>query len=66
MSKVTIKICSGTSCFVMGASSIQALEFSLPEDSDGNVELVEFRCMNFCNDIKTKNNHEYGSASCRE
>ena len=56
MDKVTVKICSGTSCFVMGAAQIQALEFTPPADIDDKIELVEVRCMNFCKDIKTKYN----------
>ena len=57
MDKVTVKICSGTSCFVMGAAQIQALEFTPPADIADRIELVEVRCMNLCKDIKNKSNH---------
>ena len=33
MEKVKIKICCGTSCFVMGAAQIQVLEFAPPTKS---------------------------------
>lgn len=56
MEKVTVKICAGTSCFVMGASGIQALEFNPPEDIADKIELVEVRCMNLCKDTTAKYN----------
>lgn len=56
MDKVTVKICSGTSCFVMGAAQIQALEFTPPADIADKIEIVEVRCMNLCKDIKSKYN----------
>lgn len=56
MSKITVKICSGTSCFVMGAAQIQALEFSPPEDIADKIEIIEVRCMNLCKDTKAKYN----------
>lgn len=57
MQKVTIKICSGTSCFVMGAAHIQALEFNPPEDIADKIEIIEVRCMNLCKDATAKYNH---------
>lgn len=57
MEKVTIKICSGTSCFVMGAAAIQALEFTPPEDIADKIEIIEVRCMNLCHDATKKHNH---------
>lgn len=57
MEKVKIKICSGTSCFVMGAAAIQALEFTPPEDIADKIDIVESRCMNLCHDINNKHNH---------
>ncbi len=52
MEKIKIEICVGTTCFVMGASSIQALEFEIPEDLIGKIEVTESRCMEFCKDHK--------------
>lgn len=57
MEKIKIKICSGTSCFVMGAAAIQALEFTPPDDIADKIDIVESRCMNLCHDINNKHNH---------
>ncbi len=54
MEKVKVRICLGTSCFVMGASQIQELEFNVPEDIAGKIELVEERCMKLCDNVKDK------------
>ena len=48
MEKVKIKICCGTSCFVMGAAQIQVLEFAPPADIADKIEIEEARCMNYC------------------
>ena len=55
--KVKVRICVGTSCFVMGAAQIQSLEFNAPADIAEQIEIVEERCMNLCKDVKTKYNH---------
>lgn len=57
MEKIKIKICSGTSCFVMGAAAIQALEFTPPEDIADKIEIVESRCLNLCHNSQDKHNH---------
>lgn len=56
MDKVTVKICSGTSCFVMGAAQIQALEFTPPADIADKIDIIEVRCMNLCKDTTSKYN----------
>lgn len=55
MDKIQVKICAGTACFVMGAPQIQTLEFSVPEDLVGKVEVTEVRCMNHCSQNKGYN-----------
>lgn len=57
MKKIKVEICVGTSCFVMGASQIQALEFNMPDDLKDIVEISEVRCMNLCKDRTAKYNH---------
>ncbi len=57
MEKIKVKICSGTSCFVMGAAAIQALEFTPPEDIADKIEIVESRCLNLCHNAENKHNH---------
>lgn len=56
MEKIKVKICAGTSCFVMGAAQIQSLEFNAPADIADKIEIIEQRCMNLCKDINTKYN----------
>ena len=56
MDKITVKICSGTSCFVMGAAQIQALEFTPPADIADKIDIIEVRCMNLCKDTHAKYN----------
>lgn len=56
MKKVKIKICCGTSCFVMGAAQIQVLEFAPPADIADKIEIEESRCMNLCKDTTAKYN----------
>ncbi len=56
MSKIKVRICVGTSCFVMGSAQIQSLEFNAPADIADNIEIVEERCMNLCKDITRKRN----------
>ena len=48
MEKIKVKICAGTSCFVMGAAQIQSLEFNAPADIADKIEIIEERCMNLC------------------
>ena len=49
-SRINIKICTGTSCFVMGASNIQELETELPENLIDKVKIEYVRCMELCKD----------------
>ena len=54
MKKIKVRICVGTSCFVMGSAQIQSLEFNAPSDIADEIEIVEERCMNLCKDITRK------------
>ena len=56
MEKVKVKICCGTSCFVMGAAQIQMLEFDPPADIKDKIEIEETRCMNHCHNTASKYN----------
>ncbi len=56
MEKIKVKICVGTSCFVMGAAQIQTLEFNAPADIADKIEILEERCMNLCKELHTKYN----------
>lgn len=56
MNKIKVRICVGTSCFVMGAAQIQSLEFNAPADIADKIEIIEERCMNLCKDITRQRN----------
>jgi NADH:ubiquinone oxidoreductase subunit E len=48
MKKITVEICVGTKCYVMGASELQTLEDALPEELRAKVEIKGARCLGFC------------------
>ncbi len=56
MKKIKVRICVGTSCFVMGSAQIQSLEFNAPSDIADEIEIVEERCMNLCKDLTRQRN----------
>ena len=44
MNKIVVKICMGTTCFVMGASDLQELTDIIPEKYGDKVEVVASTC----------------------
>ncbi len=48
MNKIVVKICMGTTCFVMGASDLQELTDIIPEKYGDKVEVVASTCLDFC------------------
>lgn len=50
MRKIRVSICTGTACFVMGASEIMLIEDELPEDLKGKVEVEGMPCLEKCKD----------------
>ena len=46
--KIKVSICTGTACFVMGASEILVLEDSLPDELKGIVEIEGLTCLEKC------------------
>ena len=48
MKKITVSICTGTACYVMGASEILILEDSLPEELKEIVEVRGITCLDKC------------------
>ena len=56
MEKIKVRICVGTSCFVMGSAQIQSIEFNAPADIADHIEIIEERCMGLCKDVATKYN----------
>ena len=47
MEKINVKICMGTTCFVMGASDLQELTDTIPEKSGDRVEVSASPCLDF-------------------
>ena len=46
--KITVNICAGTACFVMGASDILLLEEHLPEPLKDAVDIQGSTCLGYC------------------
>ena len=56
MKKIKVSICTGTACFVMGASEIMLLEEKLSDELKDMVEVEGITCFEKCK------NHECGKA----
>lgn len=50
--KISVVICSGTACYVMGASDILLLEEELPASLRDRVEIEGATCLGYCKDPK--------------
>jgi len=46
--KINVVICSGTACYVMGASEILLLEEHLGDEARARVEIEGTSCLGFC------------------
>lgn len=49
MSKIVVKLCSGTLCYVMGGAELQLLQDALPADLVSKVEIRGVTCLDYCN-----------------
>lgn len=49
MEKLSVKICTGTLCYVMGGAELQLLSEYLPEDIADRVEIRGSTCLDYCN-----------------
>ncbi|MFP4163742.1 MAG: NAD(P)H-dependent oxidoreductase subunit E [Chitinispirillaceae bacterium] len=56
MDKITIRICLGTTCHLMGSSYLQTLEQDMPENLREKIRIEWSRCLGYCKD------ENYGSA----
>lgn len=45
---ITIEICTGTTCFVMGSSNLQLIEDHLPNELKPRVKVMGTMCMDLC------------------
>lgn len=50
MEKIKVKICQGTTCFVMGGSIIKSITDTLTEKYADKVEVLPVRCFEKCHE----------------
>ena len=50
MEKVKVKICSGTTCFVMGGETAKSMLALLMQKYADKVEIVSVKCLKICNE----------------
>lgn len=48
-SKIAVKICTGTMCYVMGGAELQLLDEHLPKELADKVEISGTPCLDICN-----------------
>jgi len=48
MEKITVKVCTGTTCFVMGGGNLQELNEIIPKKYGNKVEVVGSNCLGLC------------------
>lgn len=48
MSKINVKVCLGTTCFVMGSSNLQELIETVPAKYGEKVEVLGVPCLGLC------------------
>lgn len=48
MEKINVKVCLGTTCFVMGSSNLQELIETVPEKYGDKVEVSGVPCLGLC------------------
>lgn len=49
MEKIKVKICQGTTCFVMGGNTIKTMLSALTEKYADKIEITSGRCLEICN-----------------
>lgn len=48
MEKILVKVCTGTTCFVMGGANLQELHDIIPKKYGDKVELTASNCLDLC------------------
>ncbi|MBR6162294.1 NAD(P)H-dependent oxidoreductase subunit E [bacterium] len=48
MEKITVRVCTGTTCFVMGGANLQELNETISEKYGDKVELTASNCLGLC------------------
>lgn len=49
MEKVNVKICEGTTCFVMGGETAKSMLTSLMQKYADKIEITSVKCLEICN-----------------
>ena len=52
MKKVTVEICCGTACYLLGSAKLLTLEEQLPEEWKEFVQIKALPCLNLCESAK--------------
>ena len=50
MEKIKVKICQGTTCFVMGGDILKSMPETLTEKYGDKIEIVPVRCLETCHE----------------
>ena len=48
MEKISVKVCTGTTCFVMGGANLQELNDIIPKKYGDKVEITPSNCLGLC------------------
>ena len=48
MAKVTVKVCTGTTCFIMGGEDLHRLIEIIPQKYGDQVEITAVNCLGLC------------------
>lgn len=48
MEKITVRVCTGTTCFVMGGANLQELNNIIPKKYGDKVEVMGSPCLGLC------------------
>lgn len=48
MEKVSVKVCTGTTCFVMGGANLQELQGIISQKYGDKVEIAASNCLGLC------------------
>lgn len=48
MEKISVKVCTGTTCFVMGGANLQELHEIIPQKYGDKVEVAGSPCLGLC------------------
>ncbi len=58
--KIVVRVCTGTTCFVMGAAELESIGSLLPPEVAAKTEIVGSHCLGYCKGSK------YNRAPCVE